>query len=339
MIYVHLTQSQRDELSAFSRQAIGRVALRAHMVLLCDRGFTVPQIAAIHACGEDVVRTWLHRYEQHGVAGLEDEPRSGRPPKDPLAGPIVDAQASQSPPCSGHVQTCWSVSLLTAFLAQRLRLVLSCASVRRLLHQMGWRWARPRLAPARKPDPEAEAKLGALAPAAQQARQGLAHLLYLDESDLHLLPLIRSMWMKGSRRRIPTPGTNRRRAFFGALDAISGQWFSADHERKLAVHFVAFLQCLVAAYPTGPLYLALDNAPTHTAKVVGKWLAAHPRVHVLWLPKYAAHEANPVERIWGLMKAAVAADRLAGSIEELAVAARRFFADLAPHPVKLPIAA
>ncbi len=127
MIYVHLTQSQRDELSALSRQAIGRVALRAHMVLLSDRGFTVPQIAVIHTCGEDVVRTWLHRYEQHGVAGLEDEPRSRRPAKDPWAGPIVDAQASQSPPCSGHVQTCWTVGLLTAFLARRFRLVLSSA--------------------------------------------------------------------------------------------------------------------------------------------------------------------------------------------------------------------
>ena len=80
MIYVHLTADQRDELNVFSRQALGRVALRAHMVLLSDRGFTVPQIAAIHDCGEDVVRIWLHRYEQHGVAGLEDEPTSGRPP-------------------------------------------------------------------------------------------------------------------------------------------------------------------------------------------------------------------------------------------------------------------
>jgi hypothetical protein len=42
MIYVQLTESQRDELNAVSRQAIGRVALRAHMVLLSDRGFTVP---------------------------------------------------------------------------------------------------------------------------------------------------------------------------------------------------------------------------------------------------------------------------------------------------------
>ena len=43
MIYLHLPQSQRDELGIVSRHAIGRVALRAHRVLLCDRGFTVPR--------------------------------------------------------------------------------------------------------------------------------------------------------------------------------------------------------------------------------------------------------------------------------------------------------
>jgi transposase len=177
MIYVSLTQTQRDELSHLSHQAIGRVALRAHMVLLSDRGFTVPQIALIHACGQDVVRTWLHRYEREGIAGLEDEPRSGRPTRDPLAEPIVDAQASQSPLCSGHVQTCWTVCLLTAFLATRFHLVLSCSSIRRLLHRTGWRWARPRLAPARKYDPQAEAKLAALAAAQREAAQGRGHLL------------------------------------------------------------------------------------------------------------------------------------------------------------------
>src|SRR5262249_44510844 len=154
------------------------------------------------------------------------------------------------------------------------RLLLSCSSVRRYLHQLGWRWARPRLAPARKPDLETEAKLTTLAQAQAQARQGLAHLLYLDESDLHLLPLIPPMGMNSPPRPIPTPGPNRRPACFGALDDVSGQWFSADDERKLAVHLVAFLQRLAAASPTGMVYLALDHAPTHTAKVVGKWLTA-----------------------------------------------------------------
>ena len=115
MLYVQLTEPQRAELQQVSRQAVGRVALRAQMVLLSDRRYPVPQLAAIHGCGQDVVRGWLHRYQDRGVAGLHDLPRSGRPPKERLARQIVDAQASQSPRCAGLVQACWTVALLAAF--------------------------------------------------------------------------------------------------------------------------------------------------------------------------------------------------------------------------------
>jgi len=313
------------------------------MVLLSDRSFSVPQIAEIHDCGEDVVRTWVHRYQEEGVAGLEDEPRSGGPPNDPMARHVIDAQASQSPECSGHIQSCWMVRLLTAFLARRFHLRLSPATVRRLLREMGWRWARPRLAPAnvlrRKQDPEAAVKLAAIDRAKALAARGLIQLLFCDECDLQLLPVIRAMWMKGDRVRVLTPGTNVRHAFFGALDARSGRFHWADQDRKLAVYFVAFLEQLVTHYPEGPLYLVLGGAPTHTATVVQRWLAVHPQVQVLWPPKYAAHEVNPAERIWGLMKDDVAANRLAGSMSFLVAQARRFFAELAPYPVALPQAA
>jgi hypothetical protein len=252
----------------------------------------------------------------------------------------VDAQASQSPPCWGHVQTCWTVALLCAFLSRRFHRVLSTASIRRPLAPTGLALFSPAVGSglqARSPGRSEDGCLGAgraagrprAGPAAVPERVGLA-LAAPDpfDGDAHA---------HGCASRPPL--TNRRRAFFGALEVGSGQWFWTAHERKLAGHFVAFLQRLATQYPTGLLYLALDNAPTPTAKVVGKWLAAHPRVHVLWLPKYAVHEANPVERISCLMQSAVAADRLAGSSEELAAAARRFFTELAPHPVKLPIAA
>jgi transposase len=333
MLYVTLTEEQRGELHTISQQAVGRVALRAQMVLLSDRGHSVPQIAAIHRCGHDVVRIWLPRYQASGVAGLQDLPRSGRPPRDLLARQIVDAQASQSPRCAGLAQTCWTVALLAAFLAARFGLALSGSAVRRHLKVAGWRWRRPRLAPAsalpRKRDPDAPAKEAAIA----AARRGACRLLFLDECDLHLVPTLRACWQKGPRLRVPTPGSNAKRAFFGALDAASGVFHHADHDRKLACHFVAFLRQLAAAYPAGPLVLALDNVRMHDAKLVRAWLAAHPRVSVLWLPRYAAHDANPVERVWGLMKGAVAANRLAGSIAALTRAARRFLADLAPHPV------
>jgi len=344
MIRVQITHDQREELEQVSRQAVGRVALRAHMVLLAARGYSVPQIAEVHDWGQDVVRLWLHRYKEEGVRGLEDAPRSGRPPTHGLAGAIIDAQASQSPACSGHVQNCWTAALLAAFLVSRFGLVLAAASVRRYLHRMDWRWARPRLAPAqeRRPDPLAMERRAALAAARAEAERDDTgtHLVYVDESDLHLLPVVRAMWMKGPRVRVPTPGKNQKHAFFGALDAVTGRWFWTDHARKLAVHFVAFLDQIAAAYPTGRLYIALDGAPAHTAKVVQRWAEAHPRVTLLRLPTYAAHEENPVERVWGLMKDAVAANRLATTIDDLVQAANRFFTERAStQPVFLPIAA
>jgi len=337
MLFVHLTDDQRAELERASRHAIGRVALRAQMVLLSDRGQRVPDIARIHGCGQEVVRLWLHRYRKTGVAGLADLPRSGRPLKDPLARQIIDAQAEQSPRCAGLVQSCWTVALLTAFLALRFDLVLSPAAVRRQLKAAGWRWRRPRLAPAsllrHRRDPDRVAKEAAIAAAVHAAQQDGRRVLFLDECDLHLLPVVRACWQRGRRWRIPSPGVNATRAFFGALDATSGVFHVADHERKLAIHFVAFLSQLATVYPEAHLVLVLDNVSIHRAKIVQAWLAHQPRVTVLWLPRYAAHEVNPAERIWGLLKDRVAANRLSGSIEALTWEARRFFADLEPHPV------
>ena len=58
MIRLDLSDDQRREWQQVSRQAVGRVALRAQMVLLCARGYRVPRIAQIHNCGEDGVRLW-----------------------------------------------------------------------------------------------------------------------------------------------------------------------------------------------------------------------------------------------------------------------------------------
>ena len=65
------------------------------------------------------------------------------------------------------------------------------------------------------------------------------------------------------------------------------------------MHFVAFLELLVAAYPPGRLYIALDGAPAHRAKVMQRGAEAPPRVILLRLPTSATHDENPVERVWG----------------------------------------
>src|SRR4029434_175583 len=80
-----LTEAQRAELNEVMRShPNARTRMRAHAVLLSARGYAIDRIADIYEVDRDSVSTWLDRWEQHGAAGLEEQPRR-RPPPAPSA--------------------------------------------------------------------------------------------------------------------------------------------------------------------------------------------------------------------------------------------------------------
>ena len=331
MIFVRaLTDDERRVLQDLARTEVGRVSERIRMVLLSDRRYPVPQIAAIFECDEATVRTWLGRFEADGVDGLRDRPRPGRPPKaDAGAREAIGRALDRAPSACGHLAGYWTVAMLTAHLATALGASLSRTTVRRARRALDYRWRRPRH--ELRHDPEARGKMQALAERIVGAPAEAA-VLALDEGDVHLLPVLRAMWMRrGEQRRIPTPGGNRKRAVFGALDLESGAWHDTVAARKRAVEFVAFLEQLAAAYPGRPLLLAADNASIHTATAVRAWLVEHPTVELLYLPSYSGHEENPVEKVWWRLKDKVAANRLHGSLDELVATVHAFFSSFTPE--------
>jgi transposase len=72
-------QTKVDRLT-HAETAPVRLARRAHIVALAAHGRSVPQIAQQLQISEKAVRPWLKRCETAGLQGLQDAPRSGRPP-------------------------------------------------------------------------------------------------------------------------------------------------------------------------------------------------------------------------------------------------------------------
>jgi transposase len=100
-----------------------------------------------------------------------------------------------------------------------------------------------------------------------------------------------------------TPGKNRRRTIFGAVDLHTGRWFYQVARKAVSVTFCAFCEQLLAAYPAAPVVAVVcDNVVIHHSKIVQRWLASHPRMRVLHGVRYSPHD-NPVERIWAALKA------------------------------------
>jgi transposase len=331
MLQLEVHDSECAELRQVARQAVGRVSERAHFVLLLGQGYSPPEIGRLLGYDVQTVRTWLTAYQRQGCAGLEDAPRSGRPPKDLHLTAVVQAQAGQPPPNFGYLQSCWTVALLVLHLAARFRLTVSASRVRRALHQAEFCWKRPKLAPARRRDPRTDEKEARIAAALADPT---ATLLAEDEADQQLLPVLRAMWQRvGTQVRIPTPGQNAKRGVFGALNVRTGEWFYQLTAHKRSVDFLAFLRRLEVAYPTGRVYILVDNASIHTSQAVQRWLLTQGRLVLVYLPTYSGHRLNPVEKVWWALKGNIAANRAFRNLAQLDAAIRGYFADFPPARV------
>ena len=80
-----LSETQRASLDALTHQDgyDGSVSARAKVVLWRADGFSIRDIVKMSGASKPTVYKWLNRYEQFGVDGLTDLPRSGRPPEVP----------------------------------------------------------------------------------------------------------------------------------------------------------------------------------------------------------------------------------------------------------------
>jgi transposase len=319
-----LAPEERKELRRQARRTIGRVAERIHYVLLRSRDYSPAQIADLYQVDERTVITWLDRYQTHGLAGLDDRPRSGRPR---LAGAAAAAEArrclDQSPSVVGVARTTWTRRLLQRHLGERLACFVSARSVTRLIGRLGFVWSRPKLS-LKQGDPEAEARLAAIGAAIAAAPE--APRLYEDECDLHQLPVVRGQYQRrGEQREIATPGVNRKQPVFGFLNVLTGEWHYWLLARKRSGDFLVCLHALYQLYPSGPILLFLDNCSIHKSKLTQRWLANHPRFRVCYLPAYSGHATNPVEKVWWALKAECAANQMYPSQEAIQDAVHAFF--------------
>lgn len=98
-----------------------------------------------------------------------------------------------------------------------------------------------------------------------------------------------------------TPGTNEKRYLAGALEVTTGALSCCVWYSKVTGRFLDLLQPRDRAYPAAAfsrLTVVADNATIHHAGEVAKWLAAHPRCELLYLPTYCPR-ANPLARAFG----------------------------------------
>ena len=326
---ITLSASDRATLEGWTRRrkSAQSLALRARNVLACAApGATNGGVAATLGVSRPTVATWRRRCAERGPDGLLDEPRPGRPRR------ITDAQVERAvvttleavPPNATH----WSTRSLAAAVG------LSQSAVVRIWHAFA---LQPHRCEAFKlsRDPLFVDKVRDIV-GLYMAPPDRALVLCVDEK-----PQIQA-----TERTTPVlpmrPGQVERRThdyvrhgttdLFAALDVKTGKVIGACRRRHRSREFRAFLDLIDRSVPPDlDVHLVLDNASTHKAPPIRRWLAKRPRYHLHFTPTSASW-LNLVESWFALLTARQLRRGVFRSTRALEQAIRRYIAGTNDNP-------
>ncbi len=314
-----LREGDRDELVRLTRSSSVRAGLaqRARIVLLAAEGLSNTVIAERVGASRPTVIGWRGRYQARGLAGLEDERRSGRPRSIDHAGIVT---ATLAPPPKKYGVTHWSTRLL----ARHLR--ISDATVAKAWRDYGvqpWRSRSFRFST----DPLLEAKVVDVVGLYLNPPEN-AIVLSVDEKSqiqaldrtMPILPMQPGLVERRSHDYVRHGTTT----LFAALEIATGKVTAAVKPRHRHQEFLAFLKQVERGYRNVlddqgepvELHLVMDNYAAHKHPNVKTWLAANPRVICHFTPTHASW-MNLVEVWFSLIERQAIHRGVSGSVKDL----------------------
>lgn len=292
-----LSDEQRDQLKSItrSRSLPHAIVSRAQMVLSSAAGETDVAIARRHKVNRMTVARWRNRFVDHGIEGLHDELRAGRPRSfdDERVSEVINRALQTRPPDGTH----WSVRAMADHTG------VSKSTVQRWFQLFGIQPHRHKQFKLSN-DPFFVEKVRDIVGLYLNPPDNAVVLCVDEKSQTQALERTQPVlpmglgYVEGVTHNYIRHGTT---TVFAALDVASGEVMTQCKTRHRHQEFLAFLRHLDRNVPdTCDVHLIIDNYCTHKHAKVKAWLARRPRYHVHYTPTYASW-LNQVERWFGLI--------------------------------------
>jgi len=315
---LQIPDEDRATLQSWSRSTSIRAGLvtRAKIVLAAGDGLGTSAISTKLGVSRPTVIQWRRRYAAEGLAGLDDEPRSGRPKT--VEDAAILAMTLDPPPARLGV-THWSTRLLAA------ELKVGDATVART-------WRKYCVQPWRRgtfkfsTDPELVAKVHDIVGLYLNPSEKAVVLCVDAKSQIQGLD--RTAPILPMRPGLPEKAThdykcNGTATLFAALEVATGKVTDAVYERHGKAEFLAFMKQVAKAYPRRELHVVLDNYHTHKHAEVQAWLTKNPRITLHFTPTSGSW-MNMVEIFFGITTRQAIRRGSFASVKELMAAISRF---------------
>jgi putative transposase len=290
---VVLSEDQQQQLKSWaaSRSLPHGLVIRARIVLLAAEGLTNQAIAEKVGLSKQMVGKWRQRYLEHGLTGLHDEMRPGRPRSvsDEEVAELIHKTLQTKPDGATH----WSVRSM----AEHTQ--ISPPTVHRIWSAFGLQPHRQRHFKL-STDPFFVEKVRDIVGLYLNPPDKAMVLCVDEKSQIQALDRTQPSlpmgigYVEGVTHDYVRHGTT---TLFAALNIATGHVLTACKKRHRHQEYLSFLKRVDASVPTEfDIHLVVDNYATHKHPAVKRWLAARPRYHVHFTPTSASW-LNQVE-IW-----------------------------------------
>lgn len=317
---VRCTVQDMETLQTWSKSGRQQKRLvdRARIILMSIDGSSDVEIARKFKMRPNTVGKWRKRFNERGLAGLNDAPRSGTPVRyDPEETRQSILKILESPAPKG--QATWDGQAVAEELG------ISSHKVWRVLKDEGISLQRQR-SWCVSTDPEFTSKAADIVGLYLNPPQK-ALVLSVDEK-----PSIQALerpggyvytssgkLVRGLKSTYKRHGTLN---LFAALEVATGQIHSQITELKRRIEFLEFMDLIVVDKPKDlEIHVIMDNYCIH--KKCDLWLAEHPNVHFHYTPTSASW-LNMVEIWFGILTRKAIRGASFKSCEELATAIGEF---------------
>jgi transposase len=289
-----------------------RDAQRARIVLAAAEGQSNAAIAEREEVSRVTVGLWRGRFERERLAGLVDQPRSGKPraytDADRLR--IIETACTQKPEAESH----WSVRELARVTG------IGRETVHRTLQQANLKPHRSGTF-SQSNDPEFVTKLIDVVGLYMDPPEHAVVLCVDEKTQVQALDRTQPMLpMRPGQieRRTHDYKRNGTVQLYAALQVHGGHVEAQPTQRHRSREFIAFLDHLLDCYPEGDLHVILDNVSSHHSAEVAAWHEREKSQRVIFhpIPTYSSW-LNLVEVFFNLLQSKVVSRGIFRSRQEL----------------------
>jgi transposase len=306
-----------------------KLADRIKAIMLLNKGLTYAQIAEILMLDEVTLRRYEKQYKANGIDGLLScqyhggKARLSIVQQEELATYLVAHTLTTAREIREYVQVTYGKTY-------------TIIGITKFLHRLGFSYKKPKIVPGNVSLVLQQEFLKRY----EDLKDGLGEKDQIYFSDAthptHNTKPSYGWIKKGKKNDVyMKSNTGRKRLnIVGALNIQDKTAVVIEEETINAQTIIALFEAIKQKQKQGKVYVVLDNAKYHHARILNHWLLHHPRFKPIFLPPYSPN-LNIIERLWRFFHQKVTNNHYFATFQEFQKATLHFFDNLQTYKKEL----